>query len=169
MASRFFSKIPELIQFFERFGYSEKFSKLKDKHWILKLAFLADINLCDYLNVLNLSLQGKNILFPDAISNISAFKSKLALYRTQLENYDYSFDFINFFYLTIKLILFFKIFKKCDMPDNFRIEFYLLIIDSIINDFSQRFDQESMQFFSFGLTIHKKSNYFYIGFIVAFD
>ena len=32
------------------------------------------------------------------------------------------------------------------MPDNFRIEFYILIIDSIIDDFSQRFDQESMQF-----------------------
>ena len=55
------------------------------------------------------------------------------------------------------------------MPDNFRIEFYHLIIDSIIDDFSQRIDQESMQFFSFGLTIHKKSNYFYIGFIVAFE
>ena len=68
----------------------------------------------------------KNILFPDAISNISAFKSKLALYRTQLENYDYSY---------------FENFKKCDMPDNFRFEFYLLIIDSINDDFSQRFDQ----------------------------
>ena len=89
---------------FERFGYSEKFSNLKDKHWILTLAFLVDINLCDHLNVLNLSLQGKNILFPDAISNISAFKSKLALYRTQLEDYDYSH---------------FENFKKCDMPDNF--------------------------------------------------
>ena len=100
---------------------------MKDKHWILTLAFLVDIlNLCDHLNVLNLWLQGKNILFPDAISNISAFKSKLALYRTQLENYDYSY---------------FEIFKKCDMPDNFRIEFYLLIFDSIIDDFSQRFDQ----------------------------
>ena len=71
----------------------------------------------DHLNRLNLSLQGKNILFPDAISNISTFKSKLALYRAQLENYDYSH---------------FENFKKCDMPDNFRIEFYLLIIDSLI-------------------------------------
>ena len=69
---------------FERFGYSEKFSNLKDKHLILTLAFLVEINLCDHLNVLNLSLQEENILFPDAISNISAFKSKLALYRTQV-------------------------------------------------------------------------------------
>ena len=84
---------------------------------------MVDINLCDQLNVLNLSLQWKNILFPDAISNISAFKSKLALYRTQLENYDYSH---------------FENFKKCDMPDYFRIEFYLLIIDSIYDDLSQR-------------------------------
>ena len=90
---------------------------MKDKQWILTLAFLVDINLCDHLNVLNLSLQMKNILFPDAISNISAFNSKLALYRTQLENYDYSY---------------FKNFKKCDMPDNFRFEFYLLIQSFII-------------------------------------
>ena len=77
---------------------------------------MVDINLCDHLNVLNLLLQVKNILFPDAISNISAFKSKLALYQTQLENYDYYY---------------FENFKKCDMSDNFRFEFYLLIIDSI--------------------------------------
>ena len=84
------------------------------------------------LKCFNLSLQGKNILFPDAISNILAFKSKFSLYRTRLENCDYSH---------------FENFKKCDMPDNFRIEVYLSIIDSIIDDFSQRFDQESMQFF----------------------
>ena len=33
------------------------------------------------------------------------------------------------------------------MPDNYRIEFYILIIDSIIDYFSQRFDKESMQLF----------------------
>ena len=33
------------------------------------------------------------------------------------------------------------------MPENFRIEFYLLILDNIIDDFSHRFDQESMQLF----------------------
>ena len=37
--------------------------------------------------------------------------------------------------------------KKCDTPNNFKIEFYLLIIDSIIDDFYQRFDKESMQLF----------------------
>ena len=74
---------------------------MKDKHGILKLAFLVDVNLCNHLIVLNLSLQRKNIQFPEVISNISAFKSKLVLYRTQLENYDYSH---------------FENFKKCDMP-----------------------------------------------------
>ena len=93
MAALFFSRIPELIQFFERFGYSHKFPNLKDKDWILTLAFL--VNMYDHLNCLNLFLQGKNILFPDAISNISDFKSKLALYSAQLENYDYS-HFENF-------------------------------------------------------------------------
>ena len=76
MSARFFSRIPELIQFFDQFEYSEKFPNLKDKDWILTLAILADI--CDHLNALNLSLLGKNILFPDAISKISAFKSKLS-------------------------------------------------------------------------------------------
>ena len=46
--------------------------------------------ICDHINILNLSVHVKNILFPDAISNISAFKSKLALYRAQLEKYNYS-------------------------------------------------------------------------------
>ena len=76
MSARFFSRIPELIQFFDRFGYSEKFPNLKEKDWIFTLTILVDI--CDHLNALNLSLQGKNILSPDAISTISAFKSKLA-------------------------------------------------------------------------------------------
>ena len=55
------------------------------------------------------------------------------------------------------------------------IEFYFLIIDSIFEDFSQRFDLESVQFFHLAWPIHKnpiihkKSNYFYIGFIVAFE
>ena len=84
-AARFFSKIPELIQLFERFGYCEKFPYLKDKNWIFNTCFFVD-----HLNVLKLSLQGENILFPDAISKISAIKYKLALYRKELENYDFS-------------------------------------------------------------------------------
>ena len=35
MSARVFSRIPELIQFFDRLGYSEKFPNLKDKDWIL--------------------------------------------------------------------------------------------------------------------------------------
>ena len=54
MAARFFSRIPELIQFFERFCYSHKFPNLKDKDWILTLAFMVDMY--DHLNCLNLSL-----------------------------------------------------------------------------------------------------------------
>ena len=70
-------------------------------------------------------------MFSDPITNISAFQSKLAIYLAQLENNDYS-HFENF---------------KCYMPDCFGIEFYLLRVDSIIDDFSQRFDQKVMQFF----------------------
>ena len=50
------------------FGYSEKLSNLKDKDWILTLAVLVDISY--NLNVLNLSLQEKNILFHGAIYNM---------------------------------------------------------------------------------------------------
>ena len=57
---------------------------MKDKNWILTFAFEVD-----HLNGLNLLLQGKNILLSDAISKISAIKSK-ALYRKELENYDFS-------------------------------------------------------------------------------
>ena len=39
-----------------------------------------------------------------------------------------------------------KHFKKCDMPDNFRIELNISIIDSII-DFSQKFNKKSTQLF----------------------
>ena len=49
------------IQFFDWFGYSEKFPNLKDKDWILTLTILVDI--CDHLNALNLSLQGKNKIY----------------------------------------------------------------------------------------------------------
>ena len=112
---------------------------MKDKDWILTLGFLIDI--CDHLNSLNQSLQGNNILFPDAITKISAFTSKLTLYRAQLENYDYSH---------------FENFRKCEMPNNFRIKFYLSIIYSLIDDFTSRFDKESMQLFHLASQFIKK-------------
>ena len=59
----FFPRISELIQFFKRFNYSENFSNLKDKHWILKLEFLVDINFTDHLNVLNYRYKGKIFCF----------------------------------------------------------------------------------------------------------
>ena len=49
MAARFLSRIPELIQFFERFGYSHKFPNLKDKDCILTLAFL--VEMYDHLKI----------------------------------------------------------------------------------------------------------------------
>ena len=72
-------------------------------------------------------------MFLDAIFKISALKPKLALYS---ENYDNSH---------------FENFKKGDMPENFKIEFYLVIIDFIIDNFSQRFYKESMLLFYLAL------------------
>ena len=43
------------------------------------------------------------------------------------------------------------------MPNNFRIEFYLLIVDSLIDDFTSRFDKESMQLFHLASQFIKKN------------
>ena len=50
-------------------------------------------------------------------------------------------------FASYKISMHFENFTKCEMPNNFRIEFYLSIIDSLIDDFTSRFDKESMQLF----------------------
>ena len=48
------------------------------------------VNVDDLLNHLNIELQGKNKLFSNLINLINAFKMKLKLFISQLENEDVS-------------------------------------------------------------------------------
>lgn len=48
------------------------------------------MDVTSHLNYLNLKLQGKNKLFPSLVNDISAFKMKLKLFISQLENEDLS-------------------------------------------------------------------------------
>ncbi|XP_068200767.1 general transcription factor II-I repeat domain-containing protein 2-like [Palaemon carinicauda] len=61
---------------------------LCDEKWIFDLAVLVDIT--SHLNDLNLKLQGKDKLFPSLVNDISAFKMKLKLFISQLENKELS-------------------------------------------------------------------------------
>ena len=59
-----------------------------DNNWLCDLEFL--VNVDDHLNHLNIELQGKNKLFPILINLINAFKTKLKLFISQVENEDVS-------------------------------------------------------------------------------
>ena len=59
-----------------------------DYNWLFDLEFL--VNVDDHLNHLNVELQGKNKLFPNLMNLINAFKMKLKLFISQLENQDVS-------------------------------------------------------------------------------
>ena len=45
---------------------------LCNEQWLLDLAYLVDV--INHVNYLNLKLQGKNILFPSLVNDVSAFK-----------------------------------------------------------------------------------------------
>jgi len=59
-----------------------------DNNWLFGLEFL--VNVGDHLNHLNIELQSKNKLSPNLINLINAFKMKLKLFISQLENEDVS-------------------------------------------------------------------------------
>lgn len=66
----------------------EERALLCDNNWLFDLAFLVDVT--SHLNYLNLKLQGKSKLFPSLVNDINAFKMKLKLFVSQLENEDLS-------------------------------------------------------------------------------
>jgi len=59
-----------------------------DYNWLFDLKFLVIVD--DHLNHLNIELQGKNKLFPNLMNLMNAFKMKLKLLISQLENEDVS-------------------------------------------------------------------------------
>lgn len=56
--------------------------ELSDVLWIWKLAFIVDLT--EYINDLNLKLQGENSLISDLYSHVKAFRQKLILFEKQL-------------------------------------------------------------------------------------
>lgn len=136
MSERFLKLLPQITEFLksknllESLLRNEKFPPIEDENFILKLAFLVDITV--HLNNLNTSLQGRDNLLFDAVFKIIAFKEKLAHYRDQFVDH----NFLNF-----------PNFQTCNMPLEFDPQFYILILDSLILEFDQRFDIETFQFF----------------------
>ena len=72
MAERFYLLLDSFKQFLEYNNCLAKFPQILEPEWLQKFEFLVDITF--HLNQLNLVLQGENILLPDAISHIKAFK-----------------------------------------------------------------------------------------------
>uniref|UniRef100_A0A8D8S7P5 General transcription factor II-I repeat domain-containing protein 2 n=2 Tax=Cacopsylla melanoneura TaxID=428564 RepID=A0A8D8S7P5_9HEMI len=56
---------------------------LKNESWLCDLAFLVDVT--DYLNKLNVKLQGKDSSLPSMFNLIQGFKAKLKLFQVNLE------------------------------------------------------------------------------------
>ena len=62
--------------------------ELEDTNWISDFAFLVDMT--THLNILNSTLQGKNKLIHELYATIRSFEMKLALFKLQLENNNFS-------------------------------------------------------------------------------
>jgi len=55
---------------------------LRDKNWLVNLAFLTDI--LGHLNILNKRLQCEGNLFPALVGSINSFISRLPLFESNL-------------------------------------------------------------------------------------
>ena len=74
----------EIRSFLLVMGKSGEFPELSDTNWLCDFAFAVDI--FSHLNVLNVKLQGKDLLVHDMYTNVRAFKSKLGLFSRQMSN-----------------------------------------------------------------------------------
>ena len=72
----------------ERDELPEIRSLLYYEKWLFDFAFLLDVII--HFNDLNSKLQGKDKLFPSLVDNVIAFKRKLKLFVTQLQNKELS-------------------------------------------------------------------------------
>ena len=63
-------------------------TQLRDKNFLCKLVFLADVTM--HLNALNLRLQGRNQNITHLVGHVETFKMKLRLFATCLKNNDLS-------------------------------------------------------------------------------
>ena len=86
MLQRAYELREELVTFLESKGFS--FPELRDPAWCCDFAFAVDLT--GHLNILNTSLQMKNLLVSDMVSKIKAFRVKLMLWEGQLRGGDFS-------------------------------------------------------------------------------
>jgi len=80
MLERVFSLRDELASFLREKG--NPVLQFEDPAWVCDLGFLVDIT--RHLNELNIHLQGKDVLVPDLLAFVKAFKCKLRLWEHQL-------------------------------------------------------------------------------------
>jgi hypothetical protein len=78
--ARFYELLKEIKIFLN--GKGQHYDQLDDPSWVSDLAFLSDI--CTHLNVLNVSLQGKNLTASAMYDNVKRFVMKLKLFIAQL-------------------------------------------------------------------------------------
>lgn len=89
MLKHFFNLREQVIEFLEEKGALPlETDLLKNTSWLCDLAFLVDVT--NYLNILNLKLQGKDCTLPTMFTMINGFKAKLNLFLMNLatENID---------------------------------------------------------------------------------
>ncbi|KAK3928246.1 General transcription factor II-I repeat domain-containing protein 2 [Frankliniella fusca] len=82
---RFFSLRSEIGHFMET--KNMPVPELSDESWVRDLAFFVDIT--QHLNALNMQLQGKGKLAPELYDTVNAFRTKLNLWKSQLESNQY--------------------------------------------------------------------------------
>ena len=75
----FYKLHTEIAEFMQ--GKGKLVVELDDPEWTRDLAFLVDIT--EHLNVLNVSMQGRNKLVTEYYDSVRTFQSKLALWKTQ--------------------------------------------------------------------------------------
>ncbi|KAL4121156.1 hypothetical protein QTP88_013721 [Uroleucon formosanum] len=93
---RFWNLKDEVIEFLEKNNeLPDECELLKDKSWLINLAFLTDI--LGYLNILNKRLQGEGNLFPALVGSINYFMSRLRLFEKRFSKFKEEEDLNNLF------------------------------------------------------------------------
>ena len=80
----FYKLHTEIAEFMQ--GKGKLVVELDDPEWTRDLAFLVDIT--EHLNVLNVSMQGRNKLVTEYYDSVRTFQSKLELWKTQLSKHN---------------------------------------------------------------------------------
>jgi hypothetical protein len=120
---RFFDLKEEIVLFLS--DKSTNIEELNDSNFIFDLAFLVDLT--QYLNDLNIKLQGRDQLITALYSHIKAFEVKLKLWEHQLNNKNYTH------FETCKQVM--REFEGFD----FNVDTHLKLIQDLIIEFQERF------------------------------